>query len=352
MIAFPSPRTTGIFLAFVLAVMASRAHANPACDAPECCPALTSAPPRVTVAIGAVLLGFYNVNEKAGTWDADFYLNESWNATPGFSPQTEIVNEVDQRNAQFDTTELQAGHKCVRSRRIHTTLRTPYNLRTFPFDHQRLILELSDAQFPANVVTYSDRPGTISLDDSAREALTSWKIDGELTYAHAARVFRGDEGAPTYDYAKIALPVRRHITFHLAKFFLPLFVIVAIAFSVFWIEPSDLSSRVTIGVTCVLASIAFQLAEAGNLPEIGYLTLADRVYAVCYIGLALIVLTTTYTTALARKNLRPKAAKVDRLARFVLPAALAVSVTVAVIRSLSASASLPNDAKSISEDDR
>ena len=45
---------------------------------------------------------------------------------------------------------------------------------------------------------------------------------------------------------------------------LPLLVIVAVAFTVFWIDPEDLSSKASIGVTCLLAAIAFQLAEAGT----------------------------------------------------------------------------------------
>ena len=60
----------------------------------------------------------------------------------------------------------------------------------------------------------------------------------------------------------------------------------------FWIDADDLSSQVTIGITCVLAAIAFQLAEAAALPAVDYLTLADRVYAICYVAIGLAVLET------------------------------------------------------------
>jgi hypothetical protein len=82
---------------------------------------------------------------------------------------------------------------------------------------------------------------------------------------------------------------------------LPLLVIVAVAFSVFWIHPEDLNTKASIGVTCLLAAIAFQLAEAGMLPEVAYLTLADRVYAICYTMLALSLMLAVNSSAEANR---------------------------------------------------
>ena len=58
-----------------------------------------------------------------------------------------------------------------------------------------------------------------------------------------------EEGAPAYDYATFSVDVTRHVSFHLGKFFLPLLVIVFISFSVFWIDPEDLGSSMSVGVT-------------------------------------------------------------------------------------------------------
>jgi hypothetical protein len=84
----------------------------------------------------------------------------------------------------------------------------------------------------------------------------------------------------------VQVEVRRHVTFHLFKYFLPLLVIVVLACTVFWIDADDLGAPATIGVTCLLAAIALQFAEASSLPEVSYLTLADRVYIACYVAIA------------------------------------------------------------------
>src|SRR6185369_1840698 len=107
------------------------------------------------------------------------------------------------------------------------------------------------------------------------------------------------------------------VTFHLTKFFVPLFVIVMLAFAAFWIDPEDLSSQLTIGITCLLAAIAFQFAEAGTLPEIAYLTFADRVYVVCYVAIGLAVLESIWTNVLARRGKKERAQKIDLACRWL-----------------------------------
>ena len=329
-------RALATLVAVLLTFAITPTAAAKSCDGPdECCPTEVRTPTsQQVVALGVVLLGLYNVNEKAGTWDADFYLNESWTPAAGFTPTTEIVNEVGRQSEQFDDTELRSG-RCYRSRRLHSTLRSSYNLRMFPFDRQRLTLEFSDAEVVANLARYTDKPSVAALDDGTRGELSSWKVDGELTYSRRARVFAEDGTAAAYDYATFSLPVRRHVTFHLTKFFLPLFVIIAVAFTVFWIDPEDLNSKAAIGVTCLLAAIAFQLAEAGALPEVAYLTFADRVYAVCYTMLAASLMFAVYGNSLVRKDRKERALRLDRLARLVFPGCTVLALILAIARSAS-----------------
>lgn len=303
------------------------------CDGPaECCAPGTEhgLSASATVRLGVVLVGLYNVNEKSGTWDADFYLNESWVPRPGFTPETEIVNEVVRQSEQFDDTELRDG-RCFRSRRIHSTLRNRFNLREFPFDHQRLTLELSDAEFDERLLRYDRIPSVSTLDEEAKEQLSTWKTTGPLDYSRQVRVFHEEGAAPQYDYATFSVPVRRHVTFHLTKFFLPLLVITVVAFTLFWIHPEDLNSKAAIGVTSLLAAIAFQLAEAGTLPEVAYLTLADRVYAICYILLAISIMFAVYTNALIRKRKKQEALRLDRICRVAFPVCLVVGLAMAAV---------------------
>ena len=327
-----------LFTFFGVLLAPQAAHASACVGPAECCPAtpVHTIDPPTTVRLGVVLVGLYNVNEKAGTWDADFYLDESWIARAGFTPETEIVNEVTRQSEQFDDTDFRDGG-CLRSRRIHSTLRSSFNLRAFPFDHQRLKLELSDAEFTEGQLRYEPVPGVSALDDEVKDQLSSWKVSGPLVYTRKARIFHEEGAVPQYDYATFSVPVRRHITFHLTKFFLPLLVIVVVALTLFWIHPEDLNSKAAIGVTSLLAAIAFQLAEAG-VPEVEYLTLADHVYALCYIMLAVSIMFAVYTNSLVRRNLKSAALRFDRICRIAFPLCLVVGLAFTVVHSASAGA--------------
>jgi hypothetical protein len=233
------------------------AFAADACDGPSvCCGPLTEqhlSTPR-TVDVGISVQGIHNLDEKTGGWDVDYYLYEKWQPLPGFTPQTEVVNETSRQDSpHFELVELRDGY-CLRSRRLRSTLRVDYDLRRFPFDSQSLLIVLSDAEFN-------------------------------------------------------------------------------VRFAVFWIDPDDLSTQVTIGVTCLLAAIAFQFAESSSLPEVDYLTLADRVYVACYLTIALTLLESIYTNSLVRRGDRSAALRVESRARILMPAALALAVVISFVLS-------------------
>ncbi len=312
----------GVALFTVTLAATPVAQADDHCNGPEaCCPSTLAesfAAP-VQVNVGVVLLGLYNVNEKGATWDADYYLYEKWQPTKGFTPQTEIVNEVEHHDERFDDISLRHGY-CIRTRRMHSTLHNEYNLRLFPFDRQRLRVVFSDAKYESTSVDYLSTPYTIGLADQARRSLSSWKIESELVYSRQQTAFAWEEDAPKYDYAEFEFQIRRHVTYHLIKYFLPLLLIVCLSFLVFWIDPEDLPSQVSIGVTCVLSAIAFQLVQASSLPEVAYTTLADRFYVVCYVAITLAQGQSVYTNALVRKGRKPSAMAIDRACRWLFPA--------------------------------
>src|SRR5260221_686189 len=77
------------------------AHAGESsCNGPvACCPErIEHRAERHVVSVGVIVMGLSGINERAGTWDADFYLYEEWPPAANFAPQTEVVNEVERHS--------------------------------------------------------------------------------------------------------------------------------------------------------------------------------------------------------------------------------------------------------------
>jgi len=330
-------RLIGVLFALLVLTLARASFAiEEKCSGPEeCCPdkQVEELDHVVEVKPGIVLLGISNVSEKSGTWDADYYLYETWKPTPGFTPRTEVVNEVVRASVSFDDTDLRDG-VCNRSRRIHSTLRSEFNLRTFPFDRQQLTLLLSDNEFDSKSVRYPNEPYVLGLDDSVRAMVSGWEVSSEPSFVHTRSAFQWEKGAPEYDYGAFKVTIQRHVTFHLTRYFLPLILIVVVALLAFWIDPEDLASQMQIGVTCLLAAIALQFAEGGTLPEVSYLTLADRWYAVCYVAIAAAVVESVAVNAYVRRGKKETAIKLDRICRRVFPITVAVALGLSTWRAV------------------
>jgi hypothetical protein len=128
----------------------------------------------------------------------------------------------------------------------------------------------------------------------------------------------------------ISTPIDRVSQFYLTRYFLPLFLIVALAYGLFWIKPDDLGSAASVGITCMLAIITFQITQADTLPHVPYLTLADRVYTACYLATSValgIVLWESYVTT--GGNLEA-AIRTDKRMRRYFPIGFAVLVGVSI----------------------
>src|SRR5262249_28650547 len=160
------------------------------------------------------------------------------------------VNEISRQSSQFDETVIHQG-RCVRSRRIHSTLHTRFDLKRFPFDEQKLMLDIGEAEYDASDLSYNATPLHLELDADARDELTAWTVKGDPTWSISQHSFSPHPGSPTYPHAVITVAVRRQVGFYLTRFFLPLLLIVAVAMTVFWIHPEDLNSQIGIGVTCL-----------------------------------------------------------------------------------------------------
>ena len=106
---------------------------------------------------------------------------------------------------------------------------------------------------------------------------------------------------------------------YVIKFIIPLILIVAMSWVVFWIDPTESSSQLSVAVTAALTLIAYHIALAGKLPDIPYLTRMDLFLFCSTLIVFAALLEVVITSRLARDGRESLARRWDQVCRFLFP---------------------------------
>ncbi|NOZ22544.1 MAG: hypothetical protein GXP25_15790, partial [Planctomycetes bacterium] len=113
--------------------------------------------------------------------------------------------------------------------------------------------------------------------------------------------------------------MKRKAGYYVIKVIIPLVLIVAMSWAVFWIDPKETGANISVAVTAMLTLIAYRFAIGTFLPNVSYLTRLDYFILgstiLVFCTLAHVVVTNTYVTS---GNL-DHARKRDRWARWIYP---------------------------------
>ena len=162
-------------------------------------------------------------------------------------------------------------------------------------------------------------------------SLESWRFKS-LTFnlSSAATQF----GEHAISEARFEITLERRYGFYLWKVFLPLLLMVIVSWSVFWFDPSEASSQVTIAVTTILTIIAFALAISLTLPRVPYLTFADGFFLTCYVFAFVTMVELTAVHVAYRNERRKLAARIRNTARWLVPSAFVVTNSIVILHFL------------------
>ena len=118
---------------------------------------------------------------------------------------------------------------------------------------------------------------------------------------------------------EFSLDVERDTSFFMFKVILPLILIVMMSWLVFWIDPSLVSSQISVSVTAMLTMIAYRFALAGLLPRLNFLTIMDYFVLVSTLAVFLSMIEVIYTAYLSTNGQLEQARALDRKARLIVP---------------------------------
>jgi Neurotransmitter-gated ion-channel ligand binding domain/Neurotransmitter-gated ion-channel transmembrane region len=293
---------------------------------------------RIPVAIAMRIINISDIDEVAQRFRMVGYLLAQWkdprlvftprapwekfriySADQIWCPHFDFINGVVPHEAHDITMRVYPDGTVRYSERSSAELSNTFHLRTFPFDRQTLeiLIHPTVAEYAIVELTELGGSDSISAEPRVYDSLAQWTMTG---LAVAAEQIPG-VGGESVGEIRFTISIVRRFNFYIWKVFLPLLLMVILSWTVFWIDPSELSSQVQISVTTILTVIAFAFAIQANLPKVPYLTYIDLFFLNCYLFVFITAIEITAMHVAGKSARAARARRISGFSRIGLPIA-------------------------------
>jgi len=309
----------------------------------------------VTVDVGVFIEGISNIDPVNNTFTVEGFLDLIWcDPREGFNPEElgwheKIFLEDDARgelqliwwpDINFptqvggrDTENLELivfeDGTVEYAERFAVTIEANFDLRQFPFDSQRLRIEIESLAWSEEYMIFHEGEDLIGFSEAFD--LPEWEWDAETdlsTHIESVQELRDDE---PFSQFVIDLTVHRLPTFFLVKVLLPMALIVALSWAVFWMDESTLGERLGISFTGLLTVVAYQFIIGDSLPRLSYITFMDAMINYSFFMMALTVVVNVFVHILRRDGNATLALRIDQRSRLLFPLIYVIGIGVIVM---------------------
>jgi hypothetical protein len=203
--------------------------------------------------------------------------------------------------------------------------------RNFPFDKQQLSISFENKNNNITSIIYipdNKTPSINKLNDNNIDILNGdqYKVDklGVSNFEHSYNSNFGDPEIHNYEtYSRISFDIfiERNPFGILAKISLPLFVVLFLAYLVFFIPDYEIGTASALTVTALLAGIAFEWTIKDSLPKASYLTLIDKLFYLVYFFIFYAMVQTIITFNLSKGSEKNKllSSNIEEKSKYIFP---------------------------------
>lgn len=298
-------------------------------------PDLNGKPVKVTIAFYVV--DIENINDVEQNFNVDFFAGVRWHdprlvnkdlpdgetcqyhLDDIWSPQLTILN---QRAITTDLRQMMIVNNKGMVRylqRVHGTLRIPMDLQYFPFDKQKIPIQILSLQHPKEHVMLAVDENRIGI--APEFSVPNWVIN-DLQYdvrEYTAKSVHANHPIAVLPIVEFYFHAERHLHYYFWKVIVPTLFIVLMSWALFWIKPIRIETRAGLAATTILTLIAFLFSLSSILPRVSYLTIMDIWVLVCIIYVFAAFVETIISSTIALNGNEQKAEKVQRVARYLFP---------------------------------
>ena len=248
------------------------------------------APPRVgeePVAVGIHLYmnDLIEVRDSQQSFVSDVFIRVEWldarlahggltacTATAGqiWTPEMKILNRRSLERINDPDLSVAPDGRVLQMVRVYGDFTFREDLSDFPFDHQQLYFTLISSRGVQDVKIVA-QPENLGMAEHLSVANWQIQLDGGRSSEHyVASIDR------TMSRLDVVFQARRLTGFYTWQLLVPLFLVVMMTWTVFWLPLEYVPPRVGLVATSMLTLIAYRFAMSSILPPIAYLTRLDK----------------------------------------------------------------------------
>lgn len=324
-------RAGSCFLSVLLVLYAGMAGAQsvlPETDITGSRPNAGGPPDEILVHVG--LLDIVGIQDREKLFTVDLYTEIRWHdprlALPDpnaaslrtlplsdiWTPRLTIINNRGLDSLLPEVATVDAQGNVVTRLRVAGPLAVDLRLHDFPFDAQRLPIEIVSYQYGSNEIAFSEDSEMIArLDELSGDG---WEYSAIAPERTVFRLRDDGGGAAGLTFAAVA---KRDATYYLLTLALPMTLILFLAWMAHWIPVELHPARMGTASATVFSLIALGISFRLTLPKITYLTVADRfsLFAtiLVLVSLAITIITIRWAST-DRKDAAERLARQTRLA--------------------------------------
>ena len=158
-------------------------------------------------------------------------------------------------------------------------IQNDFNLQTFPFDTQTLKITYSSSKRLDKYEITNKDTSFKNINNFVNNAkINGWDIIDYDLY----NTIEKDEREDFISKVNIEIQIQRQHGYYVYKVLIPILLILMVCWSVVWVDPKELESRLTITIVCLLSLIAYNFVIDSELPKLEYLTVMDWIILVSY----------------------------------------------------------------------
>lgn len=261
------------------------------------------------VEVGFYPLNVYDLDMEANTFYADFYVWFIWEGDRDPTENVEFSNNVEQWGTMitpsYDEPEELPDGRYLQELRVEGRFYYAFNLEKYPFDKHSVAISLEDNELGSDEFLYVPSKERIAVESSDR--LVGWKLNGynisEKKHLYNSSFGDSRESPADSEYSRLQfnIEISRSLNYFIWKLLLPLIVVLMLTWSALLITADKTDARMTLAGMSLLTIMFLQQMYSDSLPELSYMTILDKIYALSYFLMIIVLLSILFTTRLAKK---------------------------------------------------